>query len=142
MSKLLIPLVLATIRRDANTITTVAVPPYELAVLRQMFGKEHVTPGGFDGEITVDAAEEYKRLCSKYGREKIVRVYGDDDGERLLEVVERANIEAASPKRPKEPGEPKEPREPKEEPDGKKRHIMSLRAGATEAYRSGPAAAV
>lgn len=120
MSKVQIPLVMATIRRDANTITTVGVPVYELPILKLMFGKEHVVIGQEDGQIEVDAAEEFKRLCSKYGREKIVRVYGDDDGDRLTEVVERAGATDVEPKR----------------------QTMSLRGAAIEGRRSGPAAAI
>jgi len=39
MSKIEVQMVEVMVRRDANTITAVAVPPYELTLLRQMFGK-------------------------------------------------------------------------------------------------------
>jgi len=43
MSKeITVPLLAVTIRRDAHTITPTTVPPYELTLLRQMFGKENV----------------------------------------------------------------------------------------------------
>jgi hypothetical protein len=94
MPKITIDLVRVTIRRDANTITTVDVPPYELSVIKQMFGKEHVTvmDGAQAGAVELDPDEEFKRLCSKYGKEKTTRVFGDDDGERLAEVVARAGV--------------------------------------------------
>lgn len=89
-----VPLIQVTIRRDANTITPVTVPPYELTILRNMFGKENVTEGEQVGEFEVDAASEHERLSAKYGQGKVVKVYGDDEGERLTELVEKAAIKA------------------------------------------------
>ncbi len=84
-----VPLLHVTIRRDANTITPVTVPPYELTMLRQMFGKENVTEGDEAGVIEVDTATEHERLSAKYGAAKVSKVYGDDEGERLAELVEK-----------------------------------------------------
>jgi len=92
MSKTNVPLVQVTIRRDANTITPVTVAPYELTLLRQMFGKENVTEGDQVAVIEVEAATEYERLCAKYGQGKVAKVYGDDEGERLTELVEKAAV--------------------------------------------------
>ena len=71
MSKTNVPLLNVTIRRDANTITPVTVPPYELSLLRQMFGKENVTEGDQAGVIEVDASTEHERLSAKYGAAKV-----------------------------------------------------------------------
>lgn len=111
MTQVTVPLIQVTIRRDANTITPVTVPPYEMTVLRNMFGKENVVEGDVVGEIEVNAEGEHERLAAKYGFEKIAKVYGDDDGERLTEQVEKAasgKTKAASKK-----GAPKD--EPKDE---------------------------
>lgn len=89
-----VPLIQVTIRRDANTITPVTVPPYEMTILRNMFGKENVTEGEQVGTYEVDAASEHERLSAKYGQGKVVKVYGDDEGERLTELVEKAAIKA------------------------------------------------
>ena len=51
-----VPLIQVTIRRDANTITPVTVPPYELTILRNMFGKENVTEGEQVGTFEVEDA--------------------------------------------------------------------------------------
>jgi hypothetical protein len=90
MSKINVPMVEVSVRRDANTITSVAVPPYELTMLRQMFGKENVNGDKVVGHIEVEADQEYERLSAKYGAQKVVKVYGDDGGERLKEMVEKA----------------------------------------------------
>ena len=87
MSKTNVPLLNVTIRRDANTITPVTVPPYELSLLRQMFGKENVTEGDQAGVIEVEAATEYERLSAKYGAPRVAKIFGDDEGERLAELV-------------------------------------------------------
>lgn len=90
MSKVNVPLVQVMVRRDANTINKVNVPPYELTMLRQMFGKENVHSEKQVGHIEVDTANEFERLGAKYGVNKVVKVYGDDGGERLAELVEKA----------------------------------------------------
>ena len=98
MSKTNVPLLNVTIRRDANTITPVTVPPYELSLLRQMFGKENVTEGEQAGVIEVDASTEHERLSAKYGAAKVSKVYGDDEGERLKELVEKAAVKVKGEK--------------------------------------------
>lgn len=97
MSQVNVPLIQVTIRRDANTITPVTVPPHEMTILRNMFGKENVTEGEVVGEIEVNPAGEHERLSAKYGFEKVAKVYGDDDGERLTELVEKAVGAKAKP---------------------------------------------
>ncbi len=94
MSKIHVPLLTVTIRRDANTITPVTVPPHELTLLRQMFGKENVQEGEAVGTVELDPSGEHERLSAKYGPQKIAKVYGDDDGERLAELVEKAATKA------------------------------------------------
>ncbi len=98
MSKTNVPLLNVTIRRDANTITPVTVPPYELSLLRQMSGKENVTEGEQAGVIEVDASTEHERLSAKYGAAKVSKVYGDDEGERLKELVEKAAVKVKAEK--------------------------------------------
>ena len=98
MSKTTTPVIEVTIRRDANTITPTHVAPHELTLLRQMFGKENVQEGDTVGSIEIDADTEHERLSAKYGFEKVAKVYGDDNGERLRELVEK---HAAKPEKPK-----------------------------------------
>jgi glycosyltransferase A (GT-A) superfamily protein (DUF2064 family) len=59
-------------------------------MLRQQFGKENVTEGAAVGIFEVDPAGEYERLSAKYGQAKVAKVYGDDEGERLAELVVKA----------------------------------------------------
>ena len=102
-----IPLINATIRRDAHTITTSTVPAYELVILRSMFGKENVQETeGPSKTIDVDPNNEFERLCAKYGAEKVAKVYGDDNGARLAEMVEKTAIKEPSKRAAKsEPAE-------------------------------------
>lgn len=105
MSKTInVPLLNVTIRRDAMTITPVTVPPYELSLLRQMFGKENVTEGEQAAVIAVDPATEHERLSAKYGAGKVSKVYGDDEGERLAELVEKAAVKVKAEKPEKADG--------------------------------------
>lgn len=92
MSKLLIPLVAVTVRRDAFTITPTTVPPYEVTMLRTLFGKENVVEQGDAGTREVDADAEHERLSNKYGADKVIRVFGDDEGARLVELIEKAAV--------------------------------------------------
>lgn len=98
MSKILVPLMEITIRRDANTITQHSVPSYEIALTRNLFGKENITEHDMIRPIEIDAEGEYERLCAKYGHEIVAKVFGDDDGERLQELVEKAAIVAEKEK--------------------------------------------
>lgn len=95
MSKINVPMVEVMVRRDANTITPVAVPPYELTMLRTMFGKENVNGDKTVGHMEVEAEGEFERLSAKYGAQKVVKVYGDDGGERLIELVEKAAVKVS-----------------------------------------------
>lgn len=85
-----VPLIQVTIRRDANTITPITVPAYERTLLRNMFGAENVQGDDVIGTYEADPAGEYERLCAKYGTNKVIKVFGDDGGERLQELVEKA----------------------------------------------------
>ena len=103
MSKeITVPLMAVTIRRDAHTITPTTVPPYEMTMLRQMFGKENVQEGEQVDTLTVTAQGEHERLMAKYGADKVAKVYGDDEGERLGELVEKAAVKAKAAKAAKE----------------------------------------
>lgn len=95
---LLVALLLVTIRRDANTITPITVPAHELPMLRNMHGKENVTQADEPvGTVEVDPAGEYERLSAKYGAGKVAKVYGDDDGLRLSEMVEKNELKPGKP---------------------------------------------
>jgi hypothetical protein len=136
--KVTIPLIQVLIRRDANTITPTAVPAYELPLLRVMFGKEHITDitsADGAGQIEVESTDEQRRLAAKYGFQKIIKTFGDDEGERLTELVERA---AVTPR--KEPAAPEasvflEPA-PQKSPVG--RMTLSMQA-AKAGHGPGPA---
>lgn len=84
-----------TVRRDAMTITPVSVPDYEVPVLRNLFGKENVTVGDVLRTISVDPEGEYERLCAKYGFEVIAKIFGEDDGLRLSEIVAKSEVAPA-----------------------------------------------
>lgn len=90
--KVTVPLIQVMVRRDANTTTRVTVAPHELTLLRQMFGKEHVNGDQVVGTVELDPQNEAERLSNKYGAPKVVKVYGDDGGERLAELVQRAAV--------------------------------------------------
>jgi len=93
MSNVNVPLINVTIRRDANTITPVTIPPYEMIVLRKLFGKENVSEGDAAGVISIDGDGEFERLSAKYGSDVVANVYGDDEGARLAELVEKVVVE-------------------------------------------------
>lgn len=97
MSKTLMPLLSVTVRRDSNTITPVTVPPHELTILRSIFGKEHVTECEIVGEVELESTEEHSRLSAKYGPPRVAKIYGDDGGERLAELVEKHAVKADKP---------------------------------------------
>jgi hypothetical protein len=78
-----------TVRRDANTITPINVPEHEFTVLRVTHGKENVVIGEPIGTVELNPDHEFERLSNKYGQAKVVKVYGDDDGVRLSELVEK-----------------------------------------------------
>lgn len=97
---LLVALLAVSIRRDANTITTIHAPAHELNILRNMHGKENVTAADEPaGTVEVSPAGEYERLSAKYGQGKVAKVYGDDDGLRLSEMVAKNEIKAAPEKK-------------------------------------------
>jgi hypothetical protein len=78
----------AVVRRDAFTTIHVHVPPYETNILRNLFGRENVTVLERAKETTITPEQEYDRLCAKYGHEVVAKVFGEDDGDRLMEIVE------------------------------------------------------
>ena len=78
----------AVVRRDAFTTIHVHVPPYETNILRNLFGRENVTVFERPSKTTITPEQEYDRLCAKYGHEVVAKVFGEDDGERLMEIVE------------------------------------------------------
>lgn len=92
MSKINVELISVTVRRDANTITPITVPGYEIAVLRNLFGKENVTENEVLRTIAVEPDGEYERLCANYGFELIAKIFGEDDGARLSELVQKAQV--------------------------------------------------
>jgi len=78
----------AVVRRDAFTTIHVHVPPYETNILRNLFGRENVTVFERTSKTTITPTHEYDRLCAKYGHEVVAKVFGEDDGDRLIEIVE------------------------------------------------------
>lgn len=90
MPKIAIPYHELTIRRDANTITPVQVPAYEKGLLGLIFGKENVEDGGQVAFVELDPEQEYERLSAKYGQGPVAKFYGEDGGERMQELIQRA----------------------------------------------------
>ena len=88
----------AVVRRDAFTTIHVHVPPYETNILRNLFGRENVTVFERPSKTTITPEQEYDRLCAKYGHEVVVKVFGEDDGDRLMEIVEGLMAEGRLPK--------------------------------------------
>jgi len=78
----------AVVRRDAFTTIHVHVPPYETNILRNLFGRENVTVFERPSKTTITPEQEYDRLCAKYGHDVVAKVFGEDDGDRLMEIVE------------------------------------------------------
>ena len=78
----------AVVRRDAFTTIHVHVPPYEVNILRNLFGRENVTVFERPSKTIITPEQEYDRLCAKYGHEVVAKVFGEDDGDRLMELVE------------------------------------------------------
>lgn len=90
----------AVVRRDAFTTIHVHVPPYETNILRNLFGRENVTVFERQSKTTITPEQEYDRLCAKYGHEVVAKVFGEDDGDRLMEIVEGLMSERASSQEP------------------------------------------
>ncbi|MBU3610998.1 hypothetical protein ICN32_10580 [Polynucleobacter wuianus] len=88
----------AVVRRDAFTTIHVYVPPYETNILRNLFGRENVTVFERANKTTITPEQEYDRLCAKYGHEVVAKVFGEDDGDRLMEIVEGFMAEGRLPK--------------------------------------------
>ena len=87
----------AVVRRDAFTTIHVYVPPYETNILRNLFGRENVTVFERPSKTTITPEQEYDRLCAKYGHEVVAKVFGEDDGERLMEIVQGLMAEGRLP---------------------------------------------
>ena len=90
----------AVVRRDAFTTIHVHVPPYETNILRNLFGRENVTVFERQSKTTITPEQEYDRLCAKYGHEVVAKVFGEDDGDRLMEIVEGLMSEKTSSQEP------------------------------------------
>ena len=90
----------AVVRRDAFTTIHVHVPPYETNILRNLFGRENVTVFERPSKTTITPEQEYDRLCAKYGHEVVAKVFGEDDGDRLMEIVEGLMSEKTSSQEP------------------------------------------
>ena len=90
----------AVVRRDAFTTIHVYVPPYETNILRNLFGRENVTVFERQSKTTITPEQEYDRLCAKYGHEVVAKVFGEDDGDRLMQIVEGLMNEKATVQEP------------------------------------------
>ncbi len=113
----MIPLYQILIRRDANTITPVTVPEYEVPLLQELFGTENVHnserirvdevgPGSPIGSIKA-SDDEYERCSAKYGVELVEQVFGKKSSQTLQKAVIEAT--QATQKKPK-PTETKKPK--------------------------------
>lgn len=92
MSKAIVKGKQVRVRRDANTQSERPVADYELPLLYASFGKENVVVLA-DATKTIELDAEVERMSMRYGHGKVLRVYGDDGGERLREKIDAAVIE-------------------------------------------------
>ena len=111
----------AVVRRDAFTTIHVHVPPYETNILRNLFGRENVTVFDRPNKTTITPEQEYDRLCAKYGHEVVAKVFGEDDGDRLMEIVEGLMAEGRLPAQEQTLNKAFEPELPQETKGAKKR---------------------
>ena len=111
----------AVVRRDAFTTIHVYVPPYETNILRNLFGRENVTVFERPSKTTITPEQEYDRLCAKYGHEVVAKVFGEDDGDRLMEIVEGLMAEGRIPNQEQVLEKALEPEEIQEIKGAKKR---------------------
>jgi hypothetical protein len=111
----------AVVRRDAFTTIHVYVPPYETNILRNLFGRENVTVFERPSKTTITPEQEYDRLCAKYGHEVVAKVFGEDDGDRLMEIVEGLMAEGRLPAQEQTLDKAFEPELPQETKGAKKR---------------------
>ena len=111
----------AVVRRDAFTTIHVHVPPYETNILRNLFGRENVTVFERPNKTTITPEQEYDRLCAKYGYEVVAKVFGEDDGDRLMEIVEGLMAEGRLPAQEQTLDKTLEPELPQETKGAKKR---------------------
>ena len=111
----------AVVRRDAFTTIHVHVPPYETNILRNLFGRENVTVFERPSKTTITPEQEYDRLCAKYGHEVVAKVFGEDDGDRLMEIVEGLMAEGQLPAQEQTLDKAFEPELPQETKGAKKR---------------------
>jgi len=109
------------VRRDAFTTIHVHVPPYETNILRNLFGRENVTVFERPNKTTITPEQEYDRLCAKYGHEVVAKVFGEDDGDRLMEIVEGLMAEGRLPAQEQTLNKAFEPELPQETKGAKKR---------------------
>ena len=111
----------AVVRRDAFTTIHVHVPPYETTILRNLFGRENVTVFERPSKTTITPEQEYDRLCAKYGHEVVAKVFGEDDGDRLMEIVEGLMAEGRLPTQEQTLEKAYEPEAPQDHKGAKKR---------------------
>jgi len=111
----------AVVRRDAFTTIHVHVPPYETNILRNLFGRENVTVFERPNQTTITPEQEYDRLCAKYGHEVVAKVFGEDDGDRLMEIIEGLMAEGRLPAQEQTLDKSLEPELPQETKGPKKR---------------------
>jgi hypothetical protein len=96
---MLIPIFHVTVRRDANTITPVTVPDYEVAMLQTVFGEDNIVKGDQAG-VFESRADEFDRLAHKYGvnteGELVVEsVFGKKAAGGLEAAIERSAARVA-----------------------------------------------
>ncbi len=94
------PLFRVMVRRDAQTTTPTTVPAHELPILKYLYGNENVTQDKQVGIYACDAdvSQEYTRLTRKYGSEKVLEIYGQEQSGQLAASMQagKSTAEAVS----------------------------------------------
>jgi hypothetical protein len=80
-----------SLRHDAATELTCHVPAHELPILQALYGAENVTRGAaWTATHALDEAQEYARLCRKYGETVVSPLYGPTQPNRLASALKEA----------------------------------------------------
>lgn len=97
-----------TIRRDASTTLSAAVPAHEVPILEHVFGQQYVERGEELSGVThtASAAEEAERLIQKYGAATIAEIFGHD-ARNLKDALQAHAIDASASPEPRRGRPPK-----------------------------------
>lgn len=91
-----LPLFQIMVRRDQQTTTPVIAPAHELPILKYLYGNENVTQGKEVGDYPCDLTHEYERLTRKYGGDKVLKIYGEEQSGQLAARLQAINQPAES----------------------------------------------